>query len=213
MLFDATDQRCGAMVLLGPTGSGKTPLGQQIESRGIAGTKCVHFDFGENLREVVARNSPNETLSQKDIDFLRGVLASGALLEDDQFPLAEQILRSFLASRQAGAQTCVVLNGLPRHLGQAEAIAAFLDVRTVVCLDCSAETVLERLASNVGGDRSLRTDDRLADVRRKLDIYRTRTSPLVDHYRRRGVRIETLEVTPTMTAEDAWKLLASRLAD
>lgn len=213
MTFNSTDQRHPALLLLGPTGSGKTPLGQQIESRGIADTRCVHFDFGENLRNVVAHNSPNETISREDIAFLRDVLASGALLEDDQFPLAERILRSFLASRQADAQTCVVLNGLPRHQGQAEAVDGLLDVRTVVCLDCSAETVLARLASNVGGDRSLRTDDRLADVRRKLDIYRTRTAPLVDHYRRRGVRIETLEVTSTMTAEDAWNLLTSRLAD
>ena len=213
MAFNASNQRHPALLLLGPTGSGKTPLGQQIESRGVAGMRCVHFDFGENLREVVARNSPNETISREDIEFLRGVLASGALLEDDQFPLAERILRSFLTSRQADAQACVVLNGLPRHQGQAEAVAGFLDVHLVVCLDCSAETVLQRLASNVGGDRSLRIDDRLADVRRKLDIYRTRTASLVDHYRRRGVRIRTLEVTPTMTATDAWNLVASRVAD
>jgi adenylate kinase len=202
-----TVQRYPALLLLGPTGSGKTPLGQQIEARSFGGMRCVHFDFGENLREVVARNCPDETITSRDIEFLRGVLASGALLEDEQFPLAERILRSFLARRQADATTCVVLNGLPRHVGQAEAIDAILDIRAVVCLECSGETVLERLASNIGGDRGDRVDDELAGVRRKLQIFHRRTAPLVDHYRRRGVRIETIQVTPTMTAEEAGAIL------
>lgn len=202
-----TTPRHPTLLLLGPTGSGKTPLGQEIEARGFRGMKCVHFDFGENLREVVARNCPDDAISSTDIEFLRGVLATGALLEDEQFPLAERILLAFLARHQVEATTCVVLNGLPRHAGQAEAIDAILDIRAVVCLDCSSETVLERLASNVGGDRGKRVDDQLADVRRKLEIFHRRTTPLVDHYRRRGVPIETIRVTPTMTAAQAWATL------
>ncbi len=41
-----------AILLLGPTGSGKTPLGQALEKKGLAGRRCVHFDFGANLREI-----------------------------------------------------------------------------------------------------------------------------------------------------------------
>jgi adenylate kinase len=199
-----THSRHPALLLLGPTGSGKTPLGKWIESRGLHGMKCIHFDFGENLREVVARNQPDETISREDIDFLREVLASGALLEDEQFPLAERILRSFLARRRADEQTLVVLNGLPRHAGQAHAIDAILDVRAVVCLECSGDAVARRLASNVGGDRGGRSDDGLDQVRKKLEVYRRRTAPLLDHYRQRGAPIENIEVAPTMTAEEMW---------
>ena len=200
-----------ALLLLGPTGSGKTPLGQMIEARGLLGMKCVHFDFGRSLREAVARHPPDEMLSAAEVEFLRGVLSSGALLEDEQFPLAERILRLFLACRGVDPRTCVVLNGLPRHAGQARAIDAILDIRLVVCLECSGETVLQRLASNVGGDRAGRPDDNLDQVQQRLEIFRQRTSPLVDHYRRQGVPIKSLPITPTTTAEDAWRMLWKRM--
>ena len=196
-----------ALLLLGPTGSGKTPLGCILEARGLHGVQCIHFDFGQTLREVVAQNQPDETISREDIDFLRAVLVSGALLEDEQFPLAERLLRSFLARRRVGKDTWLVLNGLPRHAGQAQAIDGILDVRAVVCLECSADAVLQRLESNVGGDRHDRSDDSLDDVRKKLDLFRRRTTPLVDYYRGRGISVETVRVTPTMTPEDTWATL------
>lgn len=200
-----------AILLLGPTGSGKTPLGQLLEARGLPGIECVHFDFGANLREIVARNRPDEIVSAADIEFLRRVLLSGALLEDRQFPLAQRLFGSFLARRRAEPQTWVVLNGLPRHTGQALAIDAILDVRLVVCLECSDEIVLGRLASNVGGDRNGRSDDSQERARDRIALFRQRTAPLVDHYRRRGVRVETLSVTATTTPEDMLRRLSGCL--
>ena len=196
--------RFPAILLLGPTGSGKTPLGQWIESHGLHGLKCVHFDFGENLRNVVAANSPTETFTTADLAFLRRVLDSGALLEDEHFVLAERILRDFLARRCTNAATCVVLNGLPRHAGQAQAIDAIVDVQKVVCLECSSEVVVERLIGNTGGDRDGRTDDDFDRVRKKLELYRQRTVPLVDYYRTRGMPIQTISVTAATTAAQAF---------
>jgi hypothetical protein len=43
-----------ALLLLGPTGAGKTPLGDWLEAHGLWGRPCHHFDFGANLRAVVA---------------------------------------------------------------------------------------------------------------------------------------------------------------
>lgn len=48
-------KRYAAMVLLGPTGSGKTPLGHVFAARGFLNRRCAHFDFGENLRDNGAR--------------------------------------------------------------------------------------------------------------------------------------------------------------
>ena len=79
-------------MLLGPTGSGKTPLGAMFAERGWRGERCVHFDFGDNLRQAVARNEPDADITADDIVFLRRVLQTGALLEDKDFPLAERIL-------------------------------------------------------------------------------------------------------------------------
>ncbi len=196
-----------AILLIGPTGSGKTPLGEIIEQRTLWRTRCLHFDFGANLRQVVARNCPDRLIGPEDIEFLRGVLRSGALLEDEQFPIARRILQSFMARHGAEQDACIVLDGLPRHAGQARAIDRILDVRMVVHLQCSSETVLERIRTNVGGDRASRTDDDLQSVRNKLAIFNERTAPLLEHYRRQGATVETIEVTPGMTAERMWETL------
>lgn len=189
-----------ALLLLGPTGSGKTPLGETLEARELAGHRCVHFDFGENLRQVAAQHEPDEIVSHEDIEFVRYVLRTGALLEDEQFPLAARILRRFLTCRRVDETTWVLLNGLPRHAGQAAAICGILDVRIVVCLRCPPETVLARIQADTGGDRSGRTDDDLAAIRRKLAIFAERTQPLLDFYRRRNATVLLIDVTNTMTA-------------
>ncbi len=203
-----------AILLLGPTSSGKTPLGQLIHERGVAERRCVHFDFGENLRRIVADGHPDEVVPREDIEFLRGVLQTGALLEDRDFPIAERVLRGFL-SRQGveDTGTLVVLNGLPRHVGQADSVAAILHVGTVVYLQCSAETALARIAENTGGDRTGRTDDQMADVRRKLDIFAERTAPLVDFYRSNGALVVPLAVDADTTPEEMWMELDRRLRD
>jgi adenylate kinase family enzyme len=196
--------RPDAILLLGPSGSGKTPLGRLLERDGLWGARCVHFDFGEQLRQAVEAVPPPAFLQPDEVRFLREVLATGALLEDEQFPIAERILRAFL---ERAGEAPVVLNGLPRHVGQARHVAPLVEVRTVVCLDCPAETVLERIGSNVGRDRTGRADDDLAAVRQKLATYAERTAPLVEHYRQRGVRVVTIPVGAADRPEDTWRRL------
>jgi adenylate kinase family enzyme len=192
--------RLEALLLVGPTGAGKTPLGQLLETEGLRGRDCLHFDFGENLRQVVAQRTADAVVSPTDIEYLRQVLATGALLEDRDFPIARRILQSFCVRRQPEAGTVIVLNGLPRHAGQAEALAEWVSLRTVVVLNCTATTVAARIAANTGGDRTDRSDDRQSDVARKLEIYAERTVPLVDQLRRQGATVVTIEVTAGMTA-------------
>ena len=83
------DERRAAMVLLGPTASGKTPLGELLEVRGLGGRRCAHFDFGECLRRVVRQGQSDVAVSAKDVQFLRGVLETGVLLEDKDEPQEE----------------------------------------------------------------------------------------------------------------------------
>ncbi len=205
------EPRYPALLLLGPTGAGKTPLGDLLQARGLGSRRCLHFDFGANLRRLVERDRPDRLIRREDLDFLKRVLQTGALLEDEQFSLAERVLRAFLAENGAGEQAVVVLNGLPRHVGQAEAVGRILDVQAVVSLECSAETVFRRIERNAGGDRSGRTDDDLDSVRRKLRTFTERTASLVDHYRKRGTRVLTIEVAETTTPEEMLELVGSRL--
>jgi adenylate kinase len=134
-------------------------------------------------------------------------LQSGALLEDEHFPLAARILRRFMS--RSGDHAWLVLNGLPRHLGQAHAMDAIVDVQTVIRLESSSETVLARIGTNVGGDRADRTDDDPAAVQRKLEIYHERSAPLVEHYRRQGATILTVPVTAEMTANQVYEALCA----
>ncbi len=197
------------LLLLGPTGSGKTPLGEVLEQRGRRGRRCIHFDFGENLRRLARRAAPNAIVTRDDILFVRHILRTGALLEDKDFPLAERVLRSYLANHDTSDRPLVVLNGLPRHAGQAMAIEHVIDVQEIVQLDCEPEVVYQRVQSNSGGDRGERVDDDRAAVRKKLAIYADRTAPLVEFYRQRGAKITTVPVTLHTTAIDAWQTIES----
>jgi adenylate kinase len=191
-----------AVVLLGPTGSGKTPLGALLEQKGLSGRRCAHFDFGQELRAVAARSEPDGHVTMKDVHFVRHVLDTHALLEDKDFPLAGRILDSFLRARRADANTIVVMNGLPRHVGQAEALDAQIAVRAVIVLECPPETVRRRIAANAGGDRADRVDDDATAIERKLRTFTQRTLPLIDYYRQRGAELVTIPVTAAMTAEE-----------
>jgi adenylate kinase family enzyme len=196
------DTRPAAFLLLGPTGSGKTPLGERLEAAGLGGRRCVHFDFGANLRRCAAEEGTERLLTEEERAFVRRTLETGALLEDRDFPLASKVLLDFLARRGAGPDTLVVLNGLPRHAGQAAMMEPLVRVELVVNLACEPETILERIRTNVAGDRTGRTDDTLDDIRRKLLTYTSRTTHLLAHYLTRGVRAVTIEVEATTTAEE-----------
>ena len=189
-----------AVLLVGPTGSGKTPLGDALQARGLWGRACAHFDFGRVLR-ACARGESGAGVSAGDCALVQRMLETDALLEDGHFPLAERLFRAFLEARGAAADTLLVLNGLPRHVGQAGRMAAVVRMRALVHLRCSEETMLARVRRDTGGDRNGRDDDAPARLRRKLAVFREQTEPLLAYYGERGVRIIPLDVGAETTAE------------
>jgi adenylate kinase len=174
-----------AMLLIGPTGAGKTPLGEFLEHNGLWGRRCHHFDFGARLRDVGA--GLVNGFSTDEAGFIRDVLEKGVLLENETFHLALRILAGFIEGRQVRPEDMLVMNGLPRHAGQARDLAGSLRFAAIVDLQCSAAVVWERLRSNVGGDRSDRGDDTVTLVQRRLSLFAERTRPLLAWYRQRGV--------------------------
>ncbi len=199
-----------ALLLVGPTGAGKTPLGEALEARGLAGKRCLHFDFGANLRRAAISPTLPPGLSEADRNVIRNVLQSGALLSDEQFPIARAVLESFLSERAPGPGSLLVLNGLPRHVGQARALEPIVRIERIVHLVCPPEVVLARIRRDAGGDRSVRTDDDEAAVRRRIRRFHENAGPLLEFHRARGVPILRLPVGASDTGEDLRRRLESR---
>ncbi len=199
-----------AILLVGPTASGKTPLGDAFEHTGVFGHSCRHFDFGSRLRGVI-EGVDTCGMTDAEVTCLKGLIAEGRLLADHQFHLAEKILDRFLDS--VPGESLIVLNGLPRHLSQAAGVDRILNVQAVIELSCTEETVLKRIAGDPDGDRSKRTDDQRELVKNKLMTYLAQTEPVLDHYRRKGVRTLSLMVGPDTISEDLIDALPDRLID
>jgi len=203
--------RIPAILLVGPTGSGKTPLGDYLELRGLWGRRCVHFDFGAQLRAIAEGRRIAAELTEEQIAVVVRSLGTGALLENEHFAIAAGILRSFADQRRIAADDRMVLNGLARHIGQARDVDQIVAVSAVVSLECSAEVVYERIRLDSGGDRAGRTDDDLAAVARKLKLFAQRTVPLLEHYRSLRTPVHGVKVSVATGPEDIWTDLSRRL--
>ena len=192
-----------AILLLGPTGAGKSPLGDFLEKHGFLGKRCFHFDFGANLR-ATASGEYSEFLSREDIDYIKNVLKESFLLENETFYIAAGLVRAFIQRGQITPADLIVLNGLPRHVGQADDVAKLLQVRSVVFLDCDSDVVMARIKANSGGDRTGRTDDSIVEIEKKIKIFRDRTVHLLDYYRSHGVQVERISIEKDTLAEEIY---------
>ena len=215
-----------ALLLIGPTASGKTPLGDLLEERGFRGHRCHHFDFGARLRAAVAprseRTDPDEAdpcggaaapsspsfgLTATEREVAHHALRTGALLTDAQFPVAHKLLQNFLNARNPDTGDLLVLNGLPRHVGQAAMMESVAETLVVIVLRCSTEVVAERIRRDPSGDREGRADDSLEEMARRLDLYERHAPPLMAWYGERGVPIVPLEVRVDSDAEELLRRL------
>ena len=193
-----------AVLLVGPTGSGKTPFGAFCEENGFNRRPCLHFDFGAELRLLAAGGDRATDFSGDERLFIRQVLEEGRLLENEHFPIAEKIIHLFLREKKYATDGFILLNGLPRHIGQARDLETIVDIREVIYLACHPEVVYERIRRNTGGDRIGRTDDALDAIRNKLAVFQDRTVPLLEYYRGKGARITDITVETDHTAADVY---------
>jgi len=201
-----------SILILGPTGVGKSPLGDVIARKGMFGRRCHHLDFGSELRDAVSCMDRSTAYSKKELDFIHGVLELGLLLENEHFPLARKIISLYLDRVGFSEQDMLVLNGIPRHAGQARGIATIAAIHAIVVLDCSSNDILYRIRDNVGGDRTERIDDNKELIEKKLTIFRERTTPLIEHYTRQGCALYRISVSRDMTPTEAYDNVSSLAA-
>ena len=193
-----SDDALPALLLLGPTGSGKSPVGRALERH--AG--WPHLDFGAHLRRI-ASGDEDHALDPEERAFVRSLVATNALFPDDALQLVRRIVRHAL--RPAGVAERVILNGVPRTVAQAVGLGDIVAVRHVVLLACPPDAVSVRIAARRGGagsDDAGRDDDTPEQVARKLELYERETRPLVAHYRGLGAAVVELPVTGDTAEEE-----------
>ena len=160
------------LLFLGPPGAGKGTQAQRLaESQGL-----LHLSTGDLLRAEVAAGS--ELGKEAEAVMARGELVSDALV------LA--IVRSRLEQQAAYGGGGWLLDGFPRNVAQADALAALLEelgqqIELVVLMELDDAVLVQRLLSRG------RADDNEDVIRHRLEVYRQQTEPLIAYYRERGL--------------------------
>jgi adenylate kinase len=187
------------LIFLGPPGAGKGTLA----ARAVDFLGVPHISTGNIFRAAVAAQSP---LGLK----VKAIMDAGKLVED---AVTIELVKERLA--QEDARGGYILDGFPRTIPQAEALAGFSAVDRVINFDIPDAAVLERLGGRMvcrncganyhkifnppqkaavcdscGGEVYTREDDREEAVAKRLEVYRDQTAPLIDYYRRRGLLVD-----------------------
>lgn len=192
------------IILIGPPGSGK-------------GTQAARLRDALGLPHIASGDLFREHLKQETELGLRarGYMERGELVPDE-ITIAMVMERLVRPDCSGGA----LLDGFPRTIGQAEALERALAdhghrLRRVLYITAPDEVLVERISGRRlcrlcqesyhirfnpprqpgvcdrdGGELYQRDDDRPETVRRRLEVYRQQTRPLVDHYRRQGLLAE-----------------------
>ncbi len=160
-------------VFFGPPGSGK---GTQA-SRLATALGIPLISTGDLLRSHVAKGTPLGAVA-------RPIMESGALVPDE---LVTRMLKERLA--EPDARGGAIFDGYPRTVPQAESLDALLGetrsrVDAVLFVDVPDEVIVDRLVKRATLEG--RADDTPATIRERLRVYREKTAPLADRYRRAG---------------------------
>ncbi|RZP08491.1 MAG: adenylate kinase [Candidatus Poseidoniales archaeon] len=183
-----------SIVLFGPPGAGKGTQASRISS--LTGKPQV--STGDMLRAAVASGSDLGSEA-------RGYMEAGLLVPD------EVIIGLILERLQEpDAVSGLLLDGYPRTIAQAEALAEVAKVSVVISIDVPDEAIVERIVgrrmdpetgmiyhirfnpppTDVSARVVQRKDDTEDTVRNRLLAYYEQTAPLADWYNQRGVLVK-----------------------
>ena len=162
------------LVIFGGPGSGKgTQSARLIDNYGL-----YHISTGELLRDHIKRGTEIGKTAEEYI-------SKGQLIPDElMISIIEDVLE-----KEAKDKKGIILDGFPRTIPQAEALAEFLqsrgsDVHAVVGLEVPDDELTSRLLKRA--EESGRSDDNPETIKKRLDVYHNQTSPLREHYIAKG---------------------------
>ncbi|GAB4535080.1 MAG: adenylate kinase [Parvularculaceae bacterium] len=163
------------LILLGPPGAGKGTQAKRIcERRGLA-----HLSTGDMLRAAAEAGTPLGLEAKAVMD--RGDLCPDELVID--------VIRERIA--QSDCRAGFLLDGFPRTTPQAEALDRMLaeigrELDVVLELRVDENALIERLRSRIRETGGERADDNEETFKKRLDVYRAQTAPLIPYYEKSG---------------------------
>jgi adenylate kinase len=184
------------LIFLGAPGAGKGTLATQLSKE----YDIPQISTGDIFRSAVKKGSE---LGRK----VQGIMEKGELVPD---ALTVELVKERLALQDA--QNGYILDGFPRTIAQADALATFQKIDMVinfkisddvvirrlsgrrVCRSCGAIYHIENMPPKVGGkcdtcDGELytRDDDTIESIKNRLRVYKEQTEPLIEYYRGKGL--------------------------
>jgi adenylate kinase len=186
------------LVFLGPPGAGKGTQAKLLSQR----MGFLHLSTGDLLREAVKNQTPLGKKAKEYMD--RGELVPDGLIVQ----LIEETMPK---------DGNVILDGFPRTVNQALALEEMLKgkgekISKVLFFDVPDEVIIDRLSGRrvcskcgavyhvkynppkiegvcdlCGGSLVQRDDDREEVVKKRLEVYRKQTQPLIEFYQDRGI--------------------------
>ena len=158
------------IVIFGAPGSGKGTQSERIvEKYGIN-----HISTGDVLRAEIK----NGTELGKTA---KGYIDQGQLIPDElMIDILASVFDSFKDSKG------LIFDGFPRTIAQAEALKKMLaergqDVSVMLDLEVPEDELMVRLIKR--GKDSGRADDNEETIKKRLHVYHSQTSPLIDWYK------------------------------
>lgn len=192
------------LVLFGPPGAGKGTQAQLLKQQ----LGVPHISSGDLFRYHRQEGTP---LGQRVAQYM-----DQGLLVPDQVTIDIVLEKVLALPKKEG----FLLDGFPRNRNQAEALENALETRSraldrVVYADVPEEELVRRLGGrftcrrchaphtiadagtaatlqcqHCGGELYQRADDAPAAVRRRIQVYRQETLPVLDFFRERGLLVE-----------------------
>ncbi|MBR0507406.1 MAG: adenylate kinase [Clostridia bacterium] len=180
------------LIFLGPPGAGKGTQAERIAER----FEIAHLSTGDMLRAEIRNATPLGAAAKAYID--RGELVPDSVIID---MVKERITRE-------DCENGFLLDGFPRTVVQAEALAEATDIDCAVNIDVPSERLVARISGRrmcpvcgaayhvttyskptcrkCSGVLYQRDDDREETVANRLKVYTEKTAPLIAYYEAAG---------------------------